>query len=316
MLEKVSYRESPDGWIGVMETPGCPLDRLDPGPQPLILVCESVEKPGNLGAMLRTAEAAGVSAVISAEAVTDWGNPNVVRASKGTVFTVPVAVDSSAAVLAWLRRHHAAVVVTTPDGTCSPAQVDLTSPTAVVIGSESSGVTPLWRKEADAAVRIPMYGSCQFAQCRRCRGHCTVRGEPPAPRRRGAGGMTSDRPRSADRDAMVSVRRRTVAGSQAASIPRRGQSATPLSWAQQRIWFQDRLAVGDVLPGYTDPNLNTHFSKDLIGPLDAAVLREAFRQIASRHRPLHAVLVTASADGLQTEAPDRSPGLRSHEPRR
>lgn len=158
VLQKVSYRESPDGWLAVMETPGCPLDRLDPGPQPLILVCESIEKPGNLGAMLRTAEAAGVSAVISAEAVTDWGNPNVVRASKGTVFTVPVAADSSTAVLAWLRMHHAAVVVTTPDGTRSPAQVDLTGPTAVVIGSESSGVRPLWRKEADAAVRIPMYG--------------------------------------------------------------------------------------------------------------------------------------------------------------
>ena len=123
--------------------------------------------------------------------------------------------------------------------------------------------------------------------------------------------MTSDRPRPVDRDAMVSLRRRTVAGSQAASIPPRGQSAAPLSWAQQRIWFQDRLAVGDVLPGHTDPNLNSHFSKELIGPLDAAALREAFRQIASRHRPLHAVLVTASADGLQTEAPDRSPGLRS-----
>jgi RNA methyltransferase, TrmH family len=158
VLEKVSYRESPDGWLAVMRTPGCALDRLDPGPEPLILVCESIEKPGNLGAMLRTAEAAGVSAVISAEAVTDWGNPNVVRASKGTVFTVPVAADSSAAVLAWLRTRHAAVVVTTPDGTRRPAEVDMTGPTAIVIGSESSGVTPLWHKEADAAVQIPMYG--------------------------------------------------------------------------------------------------------------------------------------------------------------
>ena len=158
VLEKVSYRESPDGWLAVMQTPGCALDRLNPGPEPLILVCESIEKPGNLGAMLRTAEAAGVSAVISADAVTDWGNPNVVRASKGTVFTVPVAVDSSAAVLAWLRTRHAAVVVATPDGTRSPAEVGMTGPTAVVIGSESSGVTPLWHKEADAAVRIPMYG--------------------------------------------------------------------------------------------------------------------------------------------------------------
>jgi TrmH family RNA methyltransferase len=158
VLEKVSYRESPDGWLGVMETPGCALDRLDPGPRPLILVCEGIEKPGNLGAMLRTAEAAGVSAVISAEAVTDWGNPNVVRASKGTVFHVPVAVDRSAAVLAWLRARHAAIIVTTPDGTHSPAEIDLTGPAAVVIGSESSGVTPLWHKEADVTVRIPMYG--------------------------------------------------------------------------------------------------------------------------------------------------------------
>jgi len=158
VLEKISYRESPDGWLAVMETPGCPLAELDPGPQPLILVCESIEKPGNLGAMLRTAEAAGVSAVISAAAVTDFGNPNVVRASKGTVFTVPVAGDSSPAVLRWLRSRHASVVVTTPAGTRSPAEVDLTGPTAVVIGSESSGVTSLWHKEADATVRIPMYG--------------------------------------------------------------------------------------------------------------------------------------------------------------
>jgi RNA methyltransferase, TrmH family len=158
VLEKISYRESPDGWLAVLVTPGRPLNELDPGPQPLVLVCESIEKPGNLGAMLRTAEAAGVSAVISADAVTDFGNPNVVRASKGTVFTVPVAVDSSPAVLTWLRSRHAAVVVTTPAGIHCPAEVDLTGPTAVVIGSESSGVTPLWHKEADATVRIPMYG--------------------------------------------------------------------------------------------------------------------------------------------------------------
>jgi RNA methyltransferase, TrmH family len=158
VLEKISYRESPDGWLAVMMTPGCPLAQLDPGPQPLILVCESIEKPGNLGAMLRTAEAAGVSAVISAETVTDFGNPNVVRASKGTVFTVPVAGDSSPAVLQWLRSRRASVVVTTPAGTRNPAEVDLTGPTAVVIGSESSGVTSLWHQEADVTVRIPMYG--------------------------------------------------------------------------------------------------------------------------------------------------------------
>ena len=158
VLEKVCYREAPDGWLAVLATPGCPLDRLDPGPRPLLLVCEGVEKPGNLGAMLRTAEAAGASAVISAAPVTDFGNPNVVRASKGTVFTVPVAAASTSAVLAWLRARNVTAVVTAPDAALAPAEADLAGPAAVVIGSESSGVTPAWRQEAGATVRIPMYG--------------------------------------------------------------------------------------------------------------------------------------------------------------
>jgi len=89
---KASYRESPDGWLAVVPNPERPLSGLTlPATAPLVLVAESVEKPGNLGAMLRTAEAAGVHAVIAASAATDWGNPNVVRASKGTVFAVPIA---------------------------------------------------------------------------------------------------------------------------------------------------------------------------------------------------------------------------------
>ncbi|MEO7235064.1 MAG: TrmH family RNA methyltransferase, partial [Lapillicoccus sp.] len=85
-FEKVAYREGPDGILAVVPTAGRPLSALDPGPRPLVLVGQGVEKPGNLGAMLRTADAAGVAAVVAADAVTDWGNPNVVRASKGTVF--------------------------------------------------------------------------------------------------------------------------------------------------------------------------------------------------------------------------------------
>jgi len=158
VFAKISYRESPDGWIGVLPTPDCSLDELDVGPAPFLLVCESIEKPGNLGAMIRTAEAAGIRAVISADPVTDFGNPNVVRASKGTVFTVPVASDSSSAVLAWLRANRTAIIVTTPAGTRTPDEVDLTGSVALVIGSESSGVTPVWQKEAVATVRIPMYG--------------------------------------------------------------------------------------------------------------------------------------------------------------
>lgn len=122
--------------------------------------------------------------------------------------------------------------------------------------------------------------------------------------------MTSDRCGPTSRDAVASLRRRNIAGASTASIPQRGETTAPLSWAQQRIWFLDRLAVGGLLPDHTDPNLNTHFSKELVGTVDAAALREAFRQIASRHLPLHAVLVTASADGRQAPAPGRASELR------
>jgi hypothetical protein len=125
--------------------------------------------------------------------------------------------------------------------------------------------------------------------------------------------MTPARPRQTSRDAVAARRQRSVTGFPAPSIPPRGELTAPLSWAQQRIWFLDRLAVGGLLPDHTDPNLNTHFSKELIGTVDAAALREAFRQIASRHLPLHAVLVTASADGRQTLAPGRPAELEARD---
>ena len=90
-FEKVAYREGPDGFLAVVPVAGVALADLVLPPDPLVLVCEGLEKPGNLGAVLRTADAAGVAAVVAADPVTDWGNPNVVRASKGTVFSVPVA---------------------------------------------------------------------------------------------------------------------------------------------------------------------------------------------------------------------------------
>ena len=91
-----------------------------------MLLCQGVEKPGNLGAMLRTADAAGAEAVIAADPVTDWGNPNLVRASKGTVFSVPVASDSTEATLQWLRDHDITLVATTPDTDLDYTDVDYT----------------------------------------------------------------------------------------------------------------------------------------------------------------------------------------------
>jgi TrmH family RNA methyltransferase len=158
VFAKIAYRESPDGWLAVLPAVPASLALLEPGPCPLVLICEGVEKPGNLGAVLRTADAAGVSAVIAADPVTDWANPNVVRASKGTVFSVPVAAAGSAEVLAWAKEHSMRVVAATPDTDVVFTDVDLSGPTMVAVGSEKHGLSPAWLDAADVRVRIPMFG--------------------------------------------------------------------------------------------------------------------------------------------------------------
>jgi TrmH family RNA methyltransferase len=158
VFEKIAYRESPDGWLAVVPTVATDLGRLRLAGDPLILVCEGVEKPGNLGAILRTADAAGVAAVIAADPVTDWGNPNLVRASKGTLFSVPVAAAPSADVLRWLAERGAAVVAATPNATTLPTDVDFTAATAIAVGSEKHGLSAPWLAGAHATVRIPMFG--------------------------------------------------------------------------------------------------------------------------------------------------------------
>src|SRR5262249_55495026 len=112
-FRKIAYRESPDGWLAVVPAVGTGLDPREGGQNPLVVICQGVEKPGNLGAILRTADAAGVAAVIATDPVTDWGNPNVIRASKGTVFSVPVAASTSDLVLSWLARNSIKLVATT-----------------------------------------------------------------------------------------------------------------------------------------------------------------------------------------------------------
>lgn len=158
VFEKIAYRESPDGWLAVVPTVPTDLAALRLAADPLALVCQSVEKPGNLGAMLRTADAVGVAAVVAAQPVTDWGNPNVVRASKGTVFSVPVAAADSADVLAWTRQHSMRVVAATPNTDTLFTDIDLTGPTVIAVGSEKHGLTDEWLSGADARVRIPMVG--------------------------------------------------------------------------------------------------------------------------------------------------------------
>jgi RNA methyltransferase, TrmH family len=157
-FDKVSYREHPDGVLAVVPDPTRALTDIELGQPPLLLVCEGVEKPGNLGAMLRTAEAAGVNAVIAADPITDWGNPNVVRASKGTLFAVPVAAAGAQEVLAWLRANRIAIVLATPDAPEIVTDCDLTRACAIVVGAEHEGVSATLRAGADHAVRLPMMG--------------------------------------------------------------------------------------------------------------------------------------------------------------
>jgi RNA methyltransferase, TrmH family len=158
VFEKVSYREGPDGWLAVVPAIDTSLAHLTLGPRPLVLVCAGLEKPGNLGAILRTADAAGVAAVIAADPVADWGNPNVVRASKGTVFSVPVASATSAEVLAWVAAHALQIVAATPDATRRVTEVDLTGPTVLAVGAEHAGLSADWVERAKVRVRIPMLG--------------------------------------------------------------------------------------------------------------------------------------------------------------
>ena len=158
VFEKISYREGPDGWLAVVPAIETDLARLEPGDRPLVLVCAGLEKPGNLGAILRTADAAGVAAVIAADPVTDWGNPNVVRASKGTVFSVPVASASAAEVLDWVAARGLQLVAATPDAQQLASDTDLTGPTAIAVGAEQTGLPAPWLERADVRVRIPMFG--------------------------------------------------------------------------------------------------------------------------------------------------------------
>lgn len=157
-FERTAYREGPDGVLAVVGAVDRRCSDLSPGPSPLLLVCQGVEKPGNLGAMLRTADAAGVAAVVAADPVTDWGNPNTVRASKGTVFSVPVASDPTAVVQDWLRGHGIPLVAATPDTGTEHTDVDYRGPVAIAVGAEKTGLSAEVLAAADHRVCIPMVG--------------------------------------------------------------------------------------------------------------------------------------------------------------
>ncbi|MEY2877854.1 MAG: hypothetical protein RLZZ15_234 [Verrucomicrobiota bacterium] len=155
---KVAYRERPDGLLAVAPQWHRTLDALVLPPAPLLLVVEAIEKPGNLGTILRSADAAGCDAVIVCDPVTDIFNPNVVRASTGVLFSVPLVVAESAPVRDWLRAKNIRAVATTPAAETTYSDADLRGPLAIVMGSEQYGLSEFWLKHCDLPVRIPMAG--------------------------------------------------------------------------------------------------------------------------------------------------------------
>jgi RNA methyltransferase, TrmH family len=158
VFEKISYRENPDGWLGIFPVPKTALEDLTLSASPLVIVAEAVEKPGNLGAILRTADAAHVDALLVCDPRVDLWNPNVVRASRGAVFTVPtVEIDSSTA-LAWLKSRKVRVLAATPSADVLYSDVDLKEPIALAVGTEDEGLTDFWMQSADMKVKIPMSG--------------------------------------------------------------------------------------------------------------------------------------------------------------
>lgn len=158
VLDRLAYGDRSEGIVATVRIPDHSLDALRLPRDPLVVVVEAVEKPGNLGAVLRTADAAGADAVIAADPRTDLFNPNAIRASLGTMFAVPVAAADGAAVRDRLLAEGIRLVAARVDATTDYTDADLRGPLAIVLGSEAEGLTAAWTGEAVTAVRLPMLG--------------------------------------------------------------------------------------------------------------------------------------------------------------
>ena len=158
VFAKLAVRADSGGILLVIPYTQTALDDLPLSANPFLVVVEGAEKPGNVGAILRTADAAGVDGLILCAGGTDLHNPNVIRASLGTRFTVPVAEAPTEEVIVWLKRRGISAVAATPGATTVYTKTDLTGPLAIVTGSEAEGLSAEWLAAAAATVTIPMYG--------------------------------------------------------------------------------------------------------------------------------------------------------------
>jgi TrmH family RNA methyltransferase len=162
VFQKISYRDRPDGLLAIAPQKVLTLQDLKQqtttAKLPFFVVAEAIEKPGNLGTILRSSDAVGVSGLIVCDRCTDIFNPNVVRASVGTLFTVPTVEAEGEETLSWLKKEGIAILAATPQASCEFTQVDLVRPIAIAVGTEQLGLSERWMQQANLQVRIPMNG--------------------------------------------------------------------------------------------------------------------------------------------------------------
>jgi RNA methyltransferase, TrmH family len=159
LFEKLAFGERGEGCVAVAEMPRRTLADLQLPKQALLAVIEGVEKPGNVGAVLRSADGAGISAVIVADGGSDLYNPNTIRASLGIIFTLPVVAAPSAETIAWLRKQQLEIFAARVDASTDYSTCDFTRPTAIVLGSEAAGLSDAWHGKEINAIRLPMLGA-------------------------------------------------------------------------------------------------------------------------------------------------------------
>jgi len=158
VLDKITYRENPEGFVAVLTDRRTQLADLDVGSAPLIMVAAGLEKPGNIGAIVRSADAAGASALFIDAPNFDLFNPNCIRASTGAVFTLPVVCAPPADLNDWLAAHDILRLAATPEATLTYTMLHLRGPVAWIVGSEADGLSDFWRGAADLAAAIPAAG--------------------------------------------------------------------------------------------------------------------------------------------------------------
>jgi TrmH family RNA methyltransferase len=159
VLKKIAFGDRSEGIVAVARPPQAELSRLVIQDEMLVAVLENVEKPGNVGAVLRSADATGISAVIVADAGTDLYNPNSIRASAGTIFSMPLVACSGAEALAWLRQHTFHIFAARVDGAVDYSTVSYAGRCAVVLGSEAEGLSSVWQGDDVTSVQLPMRGN-------------------------------------------------------------------------------------------------------------------------------------------------------------